>query len=174
MQSFDSTARLGSALMDLGALWLKLRYARLLLSAKECVAAGEYEVARSTVERIFDLYDARRAAAPINADIMRALVAWNLGEYEATAQSVRHAADKLGRRLTTERRPARRHELHYLRAYCWTLLYYSEASGSTVPWENFADLKSACYVDLSRVGRMLREMFPVDEQVFATAPMPRP
>ena len=156
-------------LMDLGALWLRLRYACLLLSAKERVAAGKFEAPRSAVGRICDLYSARRLEAPINADIMCALVAWNMGEFETTVYCVRRAADKLGRRLTMERRPARRHELHYLRAYCWTLLCYSETSGGTVPWENFTDLRSARYVDLSRVNRTVREMFPVDEQVFVIA-----
>lgn len=155
--------------MDLGALWLRARYAHLLLSAKERVAAGEYEAARSDVGRIFDLYDARGVEVPIRADIMRALIAWNLGEYDATALYVRRAADKLRRRMTTERRPARRHELNYLRAYCWTLLYYSETSGGAVRWENFADLVPASHVNLSSVSRTTREMFPVDEQVFAPA-----
>lgn len=155
--------------MDLSALWLRARYARLLISAKNRVAAGEYEPARSDVGRIFDLYDARGVEVPISAEIMRALIAWNLGEYDETGLSVRHAVDKLDRQLTAERRPARRHELNYLRAYCWTLLYYSETSGGTVRWENFADLAPARYLNLASVSRTTREMFPVDEQVFAPA-----
>ena len=155
--------------MNLRALWLRARYARLLLSARRRVAAGKYEAARSDVGRIFDLYEARGVEVPISADIMRALIAWNLADYGATAVYVRRAADKLGRRLTTEMCSERRHELHYLRAYCWTLLYYSEASGAAVRWEHFTDLVPVCHVDLSKVSRTTRETFPVDEEVFAPA-----
>ena len=129
--------------MVLGAIWLRLRYACLLLLAKERVAAGKFEAAHSAMGRIFGLYSARRAEAPINAEIMCALIAWNRGEYDATVLCVRQAADKLDRRLTTERRAEMRHDLLYLRAYCWTLLYYSETSGGTVRWEDFADLSPA-------------------------------
>ncbi len=152
--------------MGLPVIWLRVQYACLLLSAKWRVADGEYEAARSAVERIADLYAARELEAPLCADIMSGLIAWSLGEYDATALCVRRAADEIGRRLAAERQPALRHELNYLRAYCWTLLHYSESAGATVHWENFADLVPASYVNLTRVSRTIREMFPVDDQVF--------
>jgi hypothetical protein len=138
----------------------------LLLSAKESVAEGEYKAAQRDLRQIIDLYAAREMDVPIYADIMSALVDWNLGDCDATARSVRHAADKLGRQLAKQKQPAKIHELHYLRAYLWTLLYYSEARGAAVRWEDFMDLSPASQVNLAKISRTIREMFPVDEQVF--------
>jgi hypothetical protein len=155
--------------MTPAALWLKFRYARLLISAKERVASGDYAAARADAERIFALHAARGAQVPIPAEVMAALVAWNQGRYDDTARSVRRAGDGLAARLAAETRPERRHELHYLRAYCWTLLWYAQARGATVRWDDFADLAAPCEVALPRVSQLTREMFPVDEQVFTTA-----
>jgi hypothetical protein len=155
-------------MLDLGTLWLRAQYAPLLVSAKGQVAAGNYKVAQKKIERIFHLYEQRGISVPINADIMRALIAWNMKDYDDATVYVRRAADKLGQRLLLAH-PKRSNELQYLRAYCWTLLYYSEAAGAVVRWNDFADLVPASYVNLTKISRTTREMFPVDEEVFAPA-----
>lgn len=153
---------------EFGTFWLRARYAPLLVSAKGRVAAGNYEAARRNIERIFRLYAQRGVIVPIKADIMRALIAWNMKNYDETAIYARHAADKIGQRLQSAY-PKGSNELQYLRAYCWSLLYYSEAAGAIVRWADFADLVPASYVDLTKISRTTREMFPVDEEVFAPA-----
>jgi hypothetical protein len=150
-------------------LWLRHRYARLLLAAKAEVAAGEVAAAGAAVERIFALFEAKGLEVPLRADLMRALVAWNQERHDETARSVRCAGDKLNRRLALEQDARRLHELDYLRAYGWTLLWWSEQCGAKVRWEEFADLARPAPVQLSRVSRTTREMFPVDAEVFANA-----
>lgn len=149
----------------LSALVLRLRSALLLIAARDRVAAGDFDAARKLTERIFARHQARGLDVPLNADIMRALIAWNMHDHGETISCVRRAADKIGQRLA-KARPERSDELHYLRAFCWTLLHHSEASGASVSWQNFADLVPASHVNLARVSRTVREMFPVGDEVF--------
>ncbi len=167
MGRFDSVAQLSSgSRMGLHILWLKVLSASLLASAKARLAQGDIESARRKVERILDLYGARAVEVPVYANIMHALIAWNVRDYEITAVFVRKAADQIGLYIEKGARKERKNELHYLRAYLWTLLYHSENSGAAIVWEDFSDVTPAFDVNLTMINRTIREMFPVDQEVF--------
>jgi hypothetical protein len=149
----------------------KFRYASLLVRAKNLIISERYEDARKNVDRIFGVYGERRAdKVPIPAHVMRALVAWNLGEYDITQAFVRNATDKISRRLLKPRSRRHENELLYLKCYCWTLLYFTETKGASVRWSEFEDLTPwvCAKVDLSAVSGTIKRTFPVDRQMFAS------
>jgi hypothetical protein len=147
----------------------RIVYAVGLVSAWRLVAAGKYEDACEWIDRALGAYDFRRDGAPVRAQIMKALISWNLKEYDVVFLAVRSAVGRIDRLLLKENSHKWRSELMYLKYYSWTLLYFSEKNGATVPWARFADLDpDLCLkVDIAAVRNSTKRMFPVDPRMFA-------
>ena len=115
------------------------------------------------------LADAFHRYVSARANVRIAHVALHRGQYDLAIRSVRIAADKINNKLSKVQSDRIRNELLYLKCFCWTLLYFIERRGISIPWGEFEDLdRSLCaYVDPSAVSRRTRKVCPVDPRFMA-------
>ncbi len=149
-------------------IFQKLIYARLLLAASYAIGDGNYDGAESKVDAIFKLFKSEKPSSvvSIQANIMCALVAWNQSKFDLSFRATRVALDKIAVRLRSDARD--KDEFLYLRAYCKSLVYFSEEKSETLCDIDFSDIKNLPPggINMNNVRRTTREMFPLDDTFF--------
>lgn len=146
----------------------RIRYAQLFVGAREDIVRGNYHEAMSRVDRMFKVYGTLVVPsdrAPIKANIMCGLVAWNLRNFDLVYSSCRTALDQIGSELSSIHNGSVINELRYLRGYCKNLIAFAESEGHISTNVDFGDLRELQLpdYDLEKVGDLVRRTFPIDD-----------
>ena len=145
----------------------RVRYAYLFVGARNDVIARELSRALSKTEEIFKIFGVSGISheAPIRINILRALVAWNFGEFDLVYRGCRLVVDQISRELSSQTDNIADSELRYLRGYCKNLIAFADAEGgisSDIDFEDLGQLHLPDY-DLDKVSAFTKELFPIDD-----------
>lgn len=142
-------------------------YARNFVSAREAIIRGRYEAAQKHVNMLFAAYKAEipSVAAPIHANIMAALVAWNLKRFSKSYSACRISLNQIDEMLKSFPEDSLRHELLYLQGYCKNLVAFTEAEGGDKSEFDFRDIDTlkAPAFDRALVNDLVKRTFPLED-----------
>ena len=145
----------------------RIRYAQLFVGAREDIIRGNCHDAMSRVESMFKMYGvpAPSDRAPIEANIMCGLTAWNLRDFNLVYRACRTALDQIGIKLSSPHIKYNIHELKYLRGYCKNLIAFAESDGGANTIFSFGELRELYFpdYDLEKVSSFVRRTFPIDD-----------
>jgi hypothetical protein len=149
-------------------IFKRFGYAQLFLGAREDIIRGKYHDAMNKVDGMFKAYglDKPSVDAPIKANIMCGLAAWNLREFDLVYRSCRVALDQIAAHLNGKIDGGLRNELKYLRSYVRNLVVFADHEGGVSKYYDFSDIADYKFgeVDLSKVKSLTKSTFPVDSR----------